>query len=366
VNTLGKDSWQNLFESACGSQEVSRRLYEVRRGDTPLLYLPADGRNAAHGLALYPAQSPRARVARSALALALRLGLFPALKPIDVQIAERDGFAMFLREVAGTPSVPTFAVLAGNPRAPGRRFIFLLMNSSGEPHAVVKAAVTESARALTAHEEEFLRAAPAHAGGLPVIKRGFDSDRVRAFALEFIAGDSPRNVEPRVLRDLLKSWLTTDKRVQVSDLAAWQRLSAALKDLPFTLSRLAAAKFHPALMHGDLAPWNVKVCSGKWTVLDWERADRMGLPGWDWFHFELQPALLVRHESAAQLLARCEKLLKSSEFLDYATTAGIGSHGCGLLLAYLANCLRVFNQTEGREQLLELEQVATRAWCGSA
>ena len=39
------------------------------------------------------------------------------------------------------------------------------------------------------------------------------------------------------------------------------------------------------LSHGDFAPWNVFVRGSRVGVLDWEAADRRGLPFWDLWHF---------------------------------------------------------------------------------
>ena len=72
--------------------------------------------------------------------------------------------------------------------------------------------------------------------------------------------------------------------------------------------------------------------------------------------------MLVRRERTEGLLSRFERLLTSAEFLNYAGRAGIGEHGRALALAYLAACTRVTRQSEGREQVLELEQAATARW----
>lgn len=361
MNALATDSWTDLFEPARGASGRQLVFHEVRRGGTPLLYLPENSRGAIHALSLYPAQSGRARIARSLLATALRFGLRPGLKRVDLHIAERDAFSEFLGQMAATNSLPAFAVFAGNPRAPGRRFVFMLLNATNEPQAIVKAGSTETAQALIEHEETFLKATPAGAIGLPTVKDGFKSARGRGFAMKFVEGDSPLNVNPSKLGALMTSWLDTSRKVKMCDLTIWQRLLPALQSSPTTHS-LVDATFHPALMHGDFAPWNVKAHADNWTVLDWERGELQGIPAWDWFHFELQPALLVRRETADELFERCEQLLRSSAFLAYAQAAGIATCCRELLLAYLANCLRVTKQTEGRECLLELEQKATALW----
>ncbi|MSU57886.1 MAG: hypothetical protein EXS35_06840 [Pedosphaera sp.] len=366
------DSWPGLFAPcAAGAAAVNVGLHVVRRGGLPLLYLPADNRCAVHALALYPAQSTKARLAKKFLRRALRFGLRPGLDKIAVTVGASDPFAAFLGDATGVSAgaLPRFAVLAGNPHAPGRRFVFLLFDADGAPRAVVKAGQTDSARELLAHEENFLRALPTGTRGVPRLRGGFDSARARAFALDFAAGESPRDDDAKAVATLLNSWVSPDHHAVMNELPAWQRLMAAANQplLPPAVAALATARFRPALWHGDFAPWNVKMSgAGEWTVLDWERGERAGVPGWDWFHFVLQPALLVRREPAEQLLARLEGLLASPEFLAYAAAAEISAHTRALALAYLAYCRRVTNQTDGGDGLTGLELAARRKWFGNS
>ena len=361
------NQWQDLF-APCAPESAGATvvLHVVRRGGEPLLLLPARGALAARALALYPAQTARARAAKTLLQIALRFGLKPGLEAVRLTVAGNDGFAKFLSGTAGLPAgaLPDFAVLAGNPRAPGRRFVLLLFGADGRPTAVVKAGVSETAQHLVAVEAEFLQRAPANSPGLPKLRGTFQERGTRAFALDFFAGSSPNLDDSKQLGELLGSWLATNQQVPLREFGAWRRLAAAGSEspLPGALQTLAEARVHPALTHGDFAPWNVKVSRGKWTVLDWERGELAGVPGWDWFHFVMQPAVLVRREGAAALLSRCERLLVSAEFLNYALRAGIGEQGRALALAYLAYCTRVTRQTEGRDQVLELERAAAARW----
>ena len=429
------DSWTDLFMPG----ELRHTLHAVRRGGEPFLLLPSPARLATRALALYPAQTAKARAAKIVLHLALRLGLKPGLEPVSASVAGDDPFWHFLiqsvfenppaaSETAfgvppsgGSPAVPPeggtpnestqtrsqtaglpagvpprFAILAGNPRATGRRFVLLLFNADGDPAAVVKAGVSDDARRLLAHEEDFLRSLPEGRRGLPTVRGTFDSPRVRAFALDFFEGESPRADETAALSDLLGSWIVTDREVTMRELDAWRRLAdkfhkpietstvrsrrreeADLHKLapnppPHVggyeawetswLEALAEARFHPVMSHGDFTPWNVKVARGQWTVLDWERGEPMGVPGWDWFHFVLQPALLVRRESTDALLLRLENLFRSAAFTAYAERAGIKGRERALALAYLAYGTRVTKQTEGLDRLAALEAAAAAHW----
>ena len=358
--------WQNLF-APCAPEAVGAEvvLHAVRRGGEPWLLLPARGDLAARALELYPAQTARARAAKNLLRIALRFGLKPGLEKVRLPVASNDAFANFLSETASRPAgtLPEFALLAGNPRAPGRRFVLLLFGPTGQPAVVVKAGRSETAQHLVAAEADFLQRAPLNAPGLPRLRGTFQMRGTRAFALDFFAGASPEPDAGAQLGELLGAWLTTNRQVALGDLEGWRRLVAASESpLPDALQKLARIRVHPALTHGDFAPWNVKASRGQWAVLDWERGELAGVPGWDWFHFVIQTALLVRREPAEDLLSRFEHLLDSAQFSNYATRAGIGEHGRALALAYLAGCIRVTRQTEGREQLLELERAAAARW----
>lgn len=361
------NDWQQLFaggDAAVAGAGVA--LFAVRRGGEPWLLLPARGDLAAQALDLYPAQTPRARVMKRVLRLALRFGLKPGLEKVRLPATANDPLAKFISDTAGLGpgTLPPFALLAGNPQVPGRRFIFLLFGADGRPAAVVKAGMSEMARQLIAAEADFLQRAPANAPGLPRLRGTFQTEGTRAFALDFIAGAAPTLADATQLPKVLGAWLKPSQSVTLGELDAWKRLLATTSDSPLSeaVAKLAAVSVYPALTHGDLTPWNVKVSRGEWTVLDWERGELAGVPGWDWFHFVIQSALLVRREGAADLLARFEQLLSAAEFLSYAQRAGIGEHRHALALAYLANCLRVTRQTEGQEQLLELERVAAARW----
>jgi len=357
--------WQEMFAPCgLGEAQTTMALNVVRRGGQPFLLLPAEPRLAAAALALYPAQTAKARAAKGFLNFMLRLGLKPRLERGSLSLAPGDPFARFLASRVGATNPPRFAMLAGNPRAKGRRFVFLLFDSNGNPTAVVKAGGSVAARRLLELEESFLQAAPKETRGLPKLRATFDSLRVRAFAMDLFKGDSPAWDDTGPLCELLTSWVAKDKLVEMKKLGVWQRLEAAAGDapLPKSVMALAETRFHPALAHGDCAPWNVKVAPGRWTLLDWERGELAGVPGWDWFHFVMQPAILVRGEPVPVLLARFERLLTGEQFTRYAQHANIAGSERTLALAYLCYCTRVTRQADGLETVAELERATEKRW----
>ena len=359
-----ENSLQELFAPSGEGNAVS--LHGVSRGGKPFLFLPSDNRAAVKALDIYPAQSTKARLAKAALGMMLRVGLRLGLRKTSLTISATDPFSAFLRAAARVePGEPfSFAVLAGNPCAPGRRHVFLLFNSVSEPVAVVKAGATSRARELIAHETSFLSAFASAQSGLPKLSGACELDHVSAFAMDFIEGASPGDDASGELEKIFSSWVDSGSHIGIGETAAWQRLTEAggVTALPESVQTLATMRLRPVLMHGDFAPWNVKVSQGRWTVLDWERGERVGIPAWDWFHFVVQPAVLVQREPTEATVSRLEKLFASAEFQRYAERCGIRGAERRLALAYLEYWIRVTRQTEGLGLLEALRDVMRARW----
>ena len=97
-------------------------------------------------------------------------------------------------------------------------------------------------------------------------------------------------------------------------------------------------------------------------MLDWERGERVGIPAWDWFHFIVQPSVLVRRETTEATLARLEKLFTTVEFQQYATQCGIAGAEWRLAYAYVDYCINVTRQTEGLKSLEALREAIRTRW----
>ena len=356
MSTSTSDSWQELFATANSGSSVT--LHAVLRGGKPFLFLPANNCAASAALEIYPAQTSKARLAKTVLGLMLRVGLRPGLQKSSLRIADTDPFAAFLRATARVePGEPfSFAVLTGNPSAPGRRHVFLLFNSTSQPVAVVKAGASSRARELITHEVSLLSNIGSNHSGLPKLTGVCELDNLSAFAMDFIKGTSPRENSSIELGKICSSWVDSQKEIALGETDAWKRLVRCYDHtvLPDAVSQLAARRIHPVLMHGDFAPWNVKASSGGWTVLDWERGERVGIPAWDWFHFVMQPAVLVRKEATESTLNKISTLFTSQEFQRYASLTGIAGLEWPLALAYVDFCIHVTQQTEGLNLLTQL------------
>ncbi len=356
-----QNAWEALFTPPAGpGQGVRVGMRLLKKGGQPFLLLPGQPRCAAATLDLYPAQTGRARAARTLFRCLLRASLPLGTEPVALAVALEDPFVGFLSSLAGTPTqgLPALGILAGNPRSPGQRFLLLVFDAGHKPVAVVKAGLSERAKVLIEQEERFLAAVPGQMQAVPRLRATFESPRLRALALDFFPGDSPRPRHEGALPALLASWVDPKRTIVLFDTPDWKRLqeaASANRLFPVVAGRLRGRTIQPAIYHGDLAPWNIKVSpTGAWTVLDWERGEPTGIPGWDWFHYVIQSGILVGRRSAPVLVQRVESLLRSDAFQQYAARAGILGCERDLVLAYLLHVVEVLKPSEGLAASREL------------
>jgi hypothetical protein len=352
--------WLKFFPPPADASRSARLSFRLicRKGE-PLLLLPARPRFAEASLSLYPAQTRKARLARRILAALLRCGLHPGTTPVILDVELQSPFAQFLSGHRASDNTLQFAMLAGNARAPGRRFVFLVFDERGEPRHLVKAGLGGEASDRVRRETAFLKSAPGQITHAPEVRGEFAEGDVAALAMEYIGGPPARPGDLSHLTGLLSHWLDRSRTARFADLPASQRFSAVVGSRPEAqpiLAGLREVQMHPAIFHGDLAPWNIRLdpASNRWRVFDWERGEQVGPPGWDWFHFTLQPAILVQRLSVDKLVEHVAQTLRSPEFLNYAQQAGITTHARQLFLAYLLYCRDVQQQTEGSQQIEQL------------
>jgi hypothetical protein len=153
--------------------------------------LPEQGHLAAASLSLHSTRAGKARLLKSVLREALRLGFPLPLEHAEVPIDPSACFSRFLTHEARTRSFPQLAVLAGNPRRLGRRFVLLLFGEHGRPACVVKAGVGSAAMELVEWERAFLGSAPSPVDWMPRVFAQFRDDGACAFSMEFVEGDMP-------------------------------------------------------------------------------------------------------------------------------------------------------------------------------
>jgi len=361
--------WEALFSApAEPGQAVHLQMRLLKKAGRPFLLLPGESRAASATMGLYPAQSARARAARTVLRWLLRASLAPGTERVSLTVSSADPFARHLSSLAGEPTqgLPVLGILAGNPMSAGQRFLLLIFDAGQRPVAVVKAGLSEQAKTLIEREEAFLAAVPATTKGIPKLRSTFRSPRLRALALDFYAGDSPRPEQEVALLTLLELWIDPKKQVTVFETPCWARLEQACAGnslFPGMAGQLRGRTIPSTIQHGDFAPWNVKVsAAGAWKVLDWERGELTGIPGWDWFHYVIQNAILVRCLPTAALVQRVENLLDSAPFRQYAARGGITGCERELVLAYLLHVAEVIRPSEGLTATRELLSALATRW----
>src|SRR5437660_3694679 len=125
------EPWEKLFQPVdARGQTATVPMRVLRRNGQPFLLLPVDSKLAAQSLALYAAQTTRARIAKAFLRMSLAMGLPAGLDRTSVSLNHDDAFSKYLSHMAGAmkDAVPAYALLAGNPRMAGQRTILLLFN----------------------------------------------------------------------------------------------------------------------------------------------------------------------------------------------------------------------------------------------
>lgn len=352
-------NWTQIFDAANPKESHSICLRVLSKSGRPFLLLPDEPELALRTLALYPAQSALARVIKKILAAAFSLRFTLPLERISLKIPTGSPLANFLATLTRLPSgaLPRFGILIGNPNAPGQRCVLIAFDDT-QRAIVVKAGASTQACELIRREIVFLESVNPALPGIPRLCAKLDGDGLSAFALPFAEGEPPGIGETEKAGAMVESWLKKEAPSPVSSFANWLRLEAACSgDAIFDrlAARLGDSAVVPSVTHGDLAPWNIKVApGGQWLALDWERGDLHGLPGWDWFHFVVQPAVLVQKQNISRIVDSIDALFASVKFQDYAAKSRITSIQTELVLAYLLFCTRVIRQTEGVSQIESL------------
>lgn len=369
------DLWNALF-SFSESNRMTLEFRELRKGGRPFLLLPRQIKPAAVTLDLYPAQSFRARAAKFLLRLFVKTGFPIGFGRTSLSVASDDEFLKFLSVQSGTTSqIPEFGILAGNPAHDTQRFIIVLFDQNQRPVAVAKAGTSGPANALIEKEQQFLSNVPLNTVGIPRVLSSFASPRVKSFAMDFIQGESPRDGGLQHLPSILSSWISA-RQIALCETPAWQQLEGSSWLFPVypALRQLRDRKIRATIQHGDFTPWNIKVLkNGTWTVLDWERGTLNGIPGWDWFHYIIQSAVLVGHKTPDEIAKKLDAVLESQTFKNYAEKSHIaGLDGFGseqsagfqreLVIAYLAHLIDVIKPAEGIETNRDLLATLARRW----
>lgn len=362
----GQPNWQWMFAGGPGDARTAVRMRQVSKRGEPFLLLPESSGLAAPALALYPAQSAKAKFLRKLLRWGAGLHLPLPFSRIELSLNPSAPLVQFLKHESGTAGLPAFAIYLGNPRTSGRRFILLLFSDSAIPVRVVKIGTDARAIELVEHEQKFLASLQGGVAGIPKLSSAHREPGLSAFSMEYLPGDTPIASDWPVIEPLLNAWANDAHRIRLDETVPWQQLSSVARGSKRQprLQLLGQSSVATVIYHGDFAPWNLKVerRANRCTALDWERGEIAGVPGWDWLHYALQPAILVEKASVPELAKRMEQTLASAAFAAYANRCGIRGHEHALTLAYLLYCAEVLRPSEGLESIRALYQFLDLSW----
>jgi hypothetical protein len=315
---------------------VHRVIY---KSGYPLLYVPGHSRAAQNTLGLYPAQTRLARWMRQCVNWAIRGRQTWFLRQASPPAFSWDAIDWI--DSKPLPSPQHLGVLAGNPFAPGQRYIYLCMDVNGTPMYVVKVGFSPEAQQKIAAETAFLQAHGGRHLGIPLLLGSWNVTQSAGLVLPFVAGATPTRFEASLI-SVLTDWIG-EEWVKMDDLPAWRAVRASIQNRV-----VGSVAVRPVHMHGDFAPWNIRVgAQGQWTVLDWERAQYPGVPGWDFFHYWIQFELLVAHHSPHAVYDNLSQQIQSPCFQAYAEKTNVRSIVQTLLEGYLHFALHLLKDNHG-------------------
>ena len=189
---------------------------------------------------------------------------------------------------------PVPLVHVGTPGISRKAVVHLANPSSGACEAIVKVPLTEVARAAILHEANVLEILADE--NYPYAPRLLYVDREHGVATQtFIDGKAGARRFTDDYSTALRSLMLTGERTTIIGHAVeWQeeleRAAASGLDagtMTAAIAELTDVDPVPACwVHGDFAPWNIRrLPDGSVALIDWEDAQRSGLPLQDAFHF---------------------------------------------------------------------------------
>ena len=362
---MKSEVFQQLFEHGTAGGvdgEVNLLPFRMlRRKGADFMLLPLDNGLAVKALTLYAPQNPVARIATALLRYSLKLGLPVPLKPVELEVRRSSPLIEFFTDALNLSGLGAtdFAIIAGNPKDAARRYVFLLFDTLHRPALVVKVGLGPEGAATVANEYRFLENSASADGVIPEPQGHREGEEFAAFALRYQPGWAPQDYEDERIASCLGNWRLPGPRRPICELPLWGRLTEACDGLDGFEELAEAIRDHevsPVIYHGDFAPWNIKVRpgDGSWVVLDWERGEPEGLPGWDWFHYVVQTGVLVEGLDEKSLRAKLIHIMESKPFCSYAALTGIEPIKLEIALLYLLYSIHVLGQAGGGECLISL------------
>ena len=359
---------ETLFASPGQMREpVAFEWRLIRRNGKPFLLLPAVMSDARAGLEIYSAHRWVGKVWRAFLPLLLKVPSASLFERIRFEADAGSETMQFLARQSGMSAarlkVPAIK-FGGDPD--GSRLVLLLCDEAGRPVSVVKAGLSAAGRETTDREADLLEKLPPGMLGCIRMTGRLKTPSLSMVATAYFRGESPKN--DAGMEHLFHAWLNPGPVVPLAGLESWREFTTVVAGAnpgawQILNKALMGKNIRSTLYHGDFAPWNIRaINSQNLQTFDWERGHLQGIPGWDWFHFFVQTAILPRRLSVERVAAEVEQLLLSDRFQKYAAEAGISEITQPLLLAYLLHQKWVVQPGDGRQTTDELIELLFVRW----
>jgi len=270
---------------------------------------------ASAGLSLYTPSRTSAKLKRAAARAAMRVGL-PIWYRDHIWIAQRElpPLELSLRSLFPGDDI-RIALSSGAPEgARNRKASALAIAPDGRMLGFAKLARSPIARQIAGNEAlvlQQLARIPAIAGAAPRLMFDGEVDGNRVMVQTPLAGHpAPLGTTPAHRRFL--DALQSDERIPAAQTATVTGLPGRLRALPMPADDLLAIfdavvptlgefKAPVTIIHGDFAPWNLRLHRGQLAAFDWEYGEPRGLPLLDEIHYRLQSGWLLEdwHTQAA-------------------------------------------------------------------
>jgi len=318
-----------------GEELGSIGVYCVQRRGHLLLALPAGRKAAIATLKLYQPQVFIGKSVARVVGFLARMGLHRILSRKRLTIREGGPLAMLVSDHSKC------GFLLGNPEVDTRRV--LLVHQKGERYVVDKVGVDQKSRDSVMAELEVIKTLPDYLSGVPTLLGESEERTWSSYATDFVLGKSPGIGDDERVLSLLTDWMKNTNNVSLLETNQWQKMAdyaedKAVREIWQNLQGSGTIRIKAVVLHGDFAPWNLKLShDGEVVVLDWETGCNAGPAGWDWLHYLVQRSLLVERNSVSNTLKLCRDWAKSArgqKFLDEAGWGNQTEQWIGTYLAY--------------------------------
>jgi len=298
-----------------------RRFAVVPRVEAARWFIPLEGRTiASAAFQLYAPFQPTARLKHLGVRAAARSGL-PFWYRDQIWIAQREASPLerLLQGLAPSEAI-RLAISSGTP-GPARKPTAALLTANGRIVGYAKLACSDVSSRLVRHEAVVLQVLASRSAQPPLAPQLVIAGECEGFPVTVqtaLPGHPPSRRLSTAHRRFLDG-LSVDARRPAGDAGIIRSLRERIASLvlarPHLLAALDAAtvaldgaSLPTTIVHGDLAPWNLRAHDGEIAAFDWEYADVDGLPLLDEVQHVVQVGFFLEDRTADQVHHRLQEL----------------------------------------------------------